>query len=191
MGSTYTYNAATFLVHTLFGLYITIVLLRFLLQIVRADFYNPVSQFVVQATNPILKHLRRFIPGYGGIDMSAVALMLVLQMVELYIIITIKGADAGALGILVLAIAELLALTLTVFFFSILIQVILSWVNPSGYNPIAALLYTLNEPILGPARRIIPPLGGLDLSPIVVIIALRLAEFLIIHPIRDAARALL
>jgi YggT family protein len=128
--SPYADNAATFLIQTLFGLYIAIVMLRFLFQLVRADFYNPVSQFVVRATNPPLKLLRRFIPGVAGIDLSAVVLMLALQLVELSLIFGLRGADPGILTLGVLSIAELINLTLNVFFFSILIQVILSWVLP-------------------------------------------------------------
>jgi YggT family protein len=191
MGSPYAGNATTFLVHTVFGLYILIVMLRFLFQLVRADFYNPLSQFIVRATNPPLVYLRRFIPGVWGIDLSAVALMVALQLIELWIIFAVRGADAQLAGLLVLALAELLNLTLNVFFFSILIQVILSWVNPGAHTPVTSLLHSLNEPLLGPARRLLPPFSGLDLSPLLALIALKLAEFLVVDPVRGVAATLL
>ena len=191
MGAPYATNAATFLIHTLFGLYILVVMLRFLFQVVRADFYNPVSQFVVKATNPPLVPLRRIVPGFAGVDLSAVVLMLILQFIELWLIFKVLGQPGSLAGLAALSVAELLNIALNVFFFAILIQVILSWVNPGVYNPMTSLLHSLTEPILRPARRLIPPISGLDLSPIAAIIALKLLEYLFIHPVRDLARSLL
>jgi YggT family protein len=188
MGGPYVGNAATFLVETIFGLYILVVMLRFLLQLVRADFYNPVSQFIVKATQPPLTPLRRVIPGIAGIDVASVVLLLALKSIELWIVIGLSGhGSAAPAGILMLSMAELTRLALNVFLFSILIQVIISWVNPGLYNPVTSLLHTLNEPLLGPARRAIPPISGLDLSPLVVLIALQLASMLVVAPLRDVA----
>lgn len=184
----YVNNAGGFLISTLFGLFILAVMLRFLLQLVRADFYNPVSQALVKITNPLLKPLRRLIPGLGGIDLAAVVLLLALKSLEMWLLASLYGAGLpGPLGLVVLALAQLLGLLINVYFFSILIQVILSWVNPGTYNPIAGVLYQLNAPLLNPAQRLIPPLGGLDLSPMVVLIVLKLAEFLLVAPLTDLA----
>jgi len=191
MGGSYVGNAATFLVQTVIGLYILIVMLRFLLQWARADFYNPVSQFIVKATQPPLAPLRRIIPGVAGFDLAAVVFMFVLKFIELWIIMMLLGRAPQAAGLALLSVAELLALLLNVYLFSILIQVIISWVNPGMYNPVMGLLHSLNEPLLGPARRMIPPISGLDLSPIAVIIILQLASMLIVAPIRDTAGSLL
>lgn len=191
MVNPYAGNAATFLISTVFGLYILAVMLRFLFQLTRADFYNPVAQFVVRVTNPLLLPLRRVVPGMGGIDLAAVILMLLLQMVELWLTYSIIGGTPKVIGLLVLSVAKLLSLVLSVFFFSILIQVIISWVNPGAYNPITSLLYSLNEPLLAPARRLIPPISGLDLSPLVVIIALQLGSYLVVAPISDMGKGLL
>ncbi|MGF1614463.1 MAG: YggT family protein [Gammaproteobacteria bacterium] len=191
MVNPYAGNAATFLISTLFGLYILAVMLRFLFQLTRADFYNPFAQFVVRVTNPLLLPLRRVVPGMGGIDLAAVILMSLLQMVELWLTYSIIGGTPNVIGLLVLSVAKLLSLVLSVFFFSILIQVIISWVNPGAYNPITSLLYSLNEPLLAPARRLIPPISGLDLSPLVVIIALQLGSYLVVAPISDMGRGLL
>jgi len=191
MGGSYVGNAATFLVQTIIGLYILIVMLRFLLQWARADFYNPVSQFIVKATQPPLAPLRRIIPGVAGFDLAAVVFMFVLKFVELWLIMMLLGRAPQAAGLALLSVAELLALLLNVYVFAILIQVIISWVNPGMYNPVMGLLHSLNEPLLSPARRMIPPISGLDLSPIAVIIILQLASMLIVAPIRDAAGSLL
>ena len=190
MGGTYAGNAGIFLVQTLFGLYIGAVMLRFLLALVRADFYNPVSQFLIKITNPPLVPLRRIIPSAMGIDLSAIVLMLILQAVELMLIGAIRGFGFHPLGLAVFSIAELLALLFQIYFFTILIQVVLSWVNPGAYNPVIGLLYSINEPLLGRARRLLPPIHGFDLSPIIVMIGLQLLNILLVAPIRDLARAL-
>ena len=191
MGGSYVGNAATFLIETVFGLYILLVMLRFLLQWARADFYNPVSQFIVKATQPPLKPLRKIIPGIGGLDMAALVFMIMLKLVELWLVTVVMGMSPQIGGLVVLSIADLLGLLINVFIFSILIQVIISWVNPGMYNPVMGLLHSLTEPLLGPARRVIPPISGLDLSPIVVIIVLQLASMLAVAPIRDLARPML
>ena len=183
-------NAIEFLIQTLFGLYLVAIMLRILLQLTRADFYNPVSQFLVKVTNPPLIPLRRVIPGFMGIDFAAVVLMIVIKMVEIFLIVLIKGVSVNFFGIVVLAIAELFRLLINVYFFTILIQVVLSWVNPGTYNPAVALLYSINEPLLGRARRMIPPISGFDLSPIVVIILLQLISILLVQPIADLGQGL-
>lgn len=191
MGGSYLGDAGIFLIQTIFGLYILLVMLRFLFQVVRADFYNPVSQFIVKATNPPLKPLRRIIPGYRGVDVSAIVLILALKYLELFSIGFLKGYDLHPLGILVLSFSELLGLIINVFFFSILIQVVISWVNPGAYNPILSIIYSLNEPLMRPARKLIPPMSGFDLSPLVVMIVLQLMKILIVSPINDVGGRLL
>lgn len=190
MNGSYFSNAGVFLIQTVFGMYILAVLLRLLLQIVRADFYNPFSQFLVKITNPVLVPLRRVIPGLFGVDLAAVLLLLALQMAKLALIGLLINQGWNLGGLLLLAVADLLALLLNVFLFSILIQVILSWVRPGEYNPLTALLHHLNEPLLAPARRLLPPISGLDLSPIVVLVALQLASMLVGAPLSDLGRAL-
>jgi len=190
MGGSYAGNAGVFLVQTLFGLYMGAVLLRFLLAVVRADFYNPVSQFLVKVTNPPLVPLRRVIPSLGGIDVASLVLLLVLQVLELLATGLVSGVSFQPLGLVVLAVAELLSLLFQIYFFTILIQVVLSWVSPGGHNPAVSLLYSLNEPILGRARRILPPIHGFDLSPIVAMIVIQLLTILLVAPIRDLGRSL-
>jgi len=188
MGSSYVTNPIEFLINTLFSLYILIVMLRFLLAAVRADFYNPVSQFLVKATNPVLAPLRRIIPSIGKIDTSAILVMLVLQMVSFGLIALLRGGDVSLGMILLLSIRELVSLLLNVFLFSILIQVIISWVNPGTYNPVVSLLYSLTEPVLRPCRRLLPPISGIDLSPLIALIAIQLAKYLFLPPLLMLAR---
>ncbi|MCG8038368.1 MAG: YggT family protein [Candidatus Thiodiazotropha taylori] len=191
MGSSYLTNPLVFLVQTLFGLYILAILLRFLLQVVRADFYNPISQFLVKVTNPPLKPLRRLIPGFGGIDISSLILAWLLKAMELFIVIMIAGQSASLLGPLLLAIPELVELTINIFLFAVLIQVILSWVSPGNYNPAVSLLYSLTGPVMRPAQKLLPPVGGLDLSPMLVMIGLVLLKMLLIPPLQQLTTSLI
>ncbi|MES9850911.1 MAG: YggT family protein [Candidatus Thiodiazotropha sp. L084R] len=183
MGSSYLSNPLIFLVQTIFGLYILAILLRFLLQLVRADFYNPVSQFLVKVTNPPIKILRRFIPGFGGIDLSSLILAWALKTAELFLVIIISGSSVNLLGPLLWAIPELIELTINIFLFGVLIQVILSWVNPGAYNPATNLLYSLTGPVMRPAQKVLPPVGGIDLSPMLVMIGLVLLKMMLIPPL--------
>ncbi|MFO7705003.1 MAG: YggT family protein [Halopseudomonas sp.] len=179
--------AAIYIVQTLGSLYLLIVLLRFVLQLVKADFYNPVSQFIVRATKPLLMPLRRVIPGFGGIDFAALVLALILQLLLMTVIIKLMGyALPNVLQLLVWSMIALTALFLKIFFFALIISVILSWVAPSSSNPAALLVHQLCEPVLGPIRKILPSMGGLDLSPIFGFIALRLFDMLIIANIAAA-----
>jgi len=187
MGNPYASDAATLLIQTLFGLYILVVLLRFLLQLVRADFYNPISQFIVKATQPAIGPMRRIIPGFSGVDLASLVLMFGLQCIKIWLLLGIHGKPPTAPGIAILAVAELLKLTIYLFFFSIIVQVVLSWLNPHAQNPITVLIFRLNEPMLRPARRLLPPFSGIDLSPLLVLVALQLALILIVRPIRDMA----
>ena len=183
-------NAATFLIETLFGIYILIVMLRLLLQWARADFYNPLSQFIVRATQPVLAPMRTALPSVGGIDLACVVLLVALQLAELLLVTGLLGHRVAVIALLVLSVAEIVQLAIYVFLFSILIQVIMSWINPGSYNPMLSVLHSLNEPLLGPARRIVPPIGGLDLSPIVVMVALQLVAILVVGPLRQLAGTL-
>ncbi len=182
MGGGYFTNPVVFLIQVIFGAYILVVMLRFLLQLVKADFYNPISQFIVKVTSPVLVYLRRIIPGLGGIDIASIVLMWVLKAVELTLTLTLVGLPASYM-VIAWAVPELVRLAFNVFIFSILIQVIMSWVNPGAYNPATALIGYLTEPILRPARRIIPPIGGLDLSPMIAMIGLYLVQMLLMPPI--------
>ena len=187
MNGGYIGNAGLFLVQTGFGLYILAIMLRFLLQWVRADFYNQIVQILVKITNPLLVPLRRLGPGLYGIDLAAVVLMLALQMLELFLMAYLLGGSLPPATLLLGTIAKLLGLLVGVYFWMILIQVILSWVNPQTYNPAIGLVHSLTEPVLKPVRRLMPDLGGLDLSPLLVVVGLQMLRLLVITPLRDLA----
>tara|TARA_B100001971_G_C18008828_1_gene441275 strand:+ start:101 stop:691 length:591 start_codon:yes stop_codon:yes gene_type:complete len=181
-------TAAIYLIQTLGSLYLLIVLLRFLLQLVRADFYNPLSQFIVRATKPLLMPLRRIIPGYGGLDFASLVLGIAIQLVMLILIILLMGYALPNILLLVSwAAIGVLALFVKIFFFALIISVILSWVAQGSYNPAVILINQLCEPILAPIRKILPALGGLDLSPIFAFIAIRLFDMLVIANLAAAA----
>ncbi len=179
MNNSYLTNPLEFLISTLFNIYILAVMLRFILGAVRADFYNPVSQFLVRITNPLLGPMRRIIPSVRQYDTSALLLMLLLQMLALTIIVMLRGASVPLLPLLLVAIGKLVVLALNVFLFAIVIQVVLSWVNPGNYNPVNALLHSLTRPVMGPIQRIIPPFSGIDLSPLVALLGLQVLKMLI------------
>ncbi len=183
-------DAGSFLIDTIIGLYMLAVMLRFLLQCVRADFYNPISKFLVTVTNPPLIFLRKFIPGLFGIDLASLLLLVSLAIVKIYLISAISGITPHFSGALLLAVGEVIQLGIYVFIFSMLIRVILSWIQPGAYNPVLGLINRLTEPLMAPARRIIPPFGGLDLSPMLVFIFLYLTLMLVVRPIVDFGRML-
>ncbi len=185
MGTNPISQALVFLIDMLLGLYILAVLLRFLFQVVRADFYNSFSQALVTITNPTLTPLRRMIPGLYGIDVAAIVLLLILQCLKNFIIWLIQGVQPKVMGLVVVSAADLLQLTLWVFIIAIFIRVILSWVSPyaARQHPAVGLLNNLTDPLMRPARQMIPPMGGLDLSPIVVFILLYLTIILLVKPL--------
>lgn len=186
-------DAGLYLIEAIFGFYILTLLLRLLFQLARADFYNPITQFLVALTNPPLLPLRRVIPLVGGIDLASIVLLIALQMLELYLLAWIQGAQPGWVGVLVLSVARLIKYTVWIYIIAILIRVILSWVNPYGRSrhPAGDLLYSLTEPMLAPARRLIPAVGGLDISPILVFVLLQVTLMLIVRPLEDTGASLI
>lgn len=184
MGADYLIKPLVFLIQVLFGAYILVVMLRFLLQWVHADFYNPISQFIVKVTKPLLHPLRRVIPSVQGLDLSSLVLAWILKAVELTLILLVFGKGLHPFGAILWAIPELISLTINLFLYSILILVIVSWVGPGSYNPAIGLLHSITDPIMRPARRLLPPVSGLDLSPMLVIIGLYLLEMLLLPPLR-------
>lgn len=176
-------TAAIYILQTLGSLYLLIVLLRFILQLVRADFYNPLSQFIVRATKPLLNPLRRIIPGFGGIDLASLVLAILIQLVLMILILMLMGYGVGGfiMQLLIWSIIAVTSLFLKVFFFALIISVILSRVAPGSYNPGAQLVNQICEPLLMPFRKLLPNLGGLDLSPIFAFLALKLIDMLVIN----------
>ncbi|MDG9929794.1 MULTISPECIES: YggT family protein [Pseudomonas] len=180
-------TAAIYILQTLGSLYLLIVLLRFVLQLVRADFYNPLSQFAVKATQPLLRPLRRLIPGFGGLDLASLLLAILLQMVIMAITLLLAyGTTGNPLQLLIWALIGVTSLFLKIFFFALIISVILSWVAPGSYNPGAQLVNQICEPLLAPIRKLLPSLGGLDISPIFAFIAINLLDMLVVKNLAAA-----
>ncbi|MCK4951720.1 MAG: YggT family protein [Gammaproteobacteria bacterium] len=179
--NSYFTEAGVFLINVIFGFYILMVMLRFMLQIVRADFHNPVSQFLVKITSPALKPLRRFIPGVAGIDMSAIVLLLGLKFIEQLLTFLLMGSGIHIGALILISVTGLISLALYIYIIGIFVQVIFSWIQPGASNPIIILLYQLTEPVMRPVRRLLPPISGLDLSPLLAIIVLQLIVMAIPH----------
>ncbi|KAF2409345.1 YggT family protein [Pseudomonas antarctica] len=169
-------DAAIFIIQTLGSLYLLIVLMRFILQLVRANFYNPLCQFVVKATQPLLKPLRRVVPSLFGLDMSSLVLALLLQILLFVVILMLNGYQAFTPLLLPWGLIGIFSLCLKIIFWSMIISVILSWVAPGSRSPGAELVSQITEPVLAPFRRLIPNLGGLDISPIFAFIAIQLLQ---------------
>ncbi len=183
MGSGYLSNPFEFLVTTLVDLYLFAILLRFVLQAVRADFFNPVSQFIVKVTNPVLEPLRRIVPPVARQDVASIVAMVAIKMALIAALVGMKGGQVGILGLFAWTAADLASLVIDLFFFAVIIRAILSWISPGGYNPAAALIEQITDPIMRPVQRILPPIGGIDLSPIAVLIGLQVIKMLILPPL--------
>lgn len=185
----YFQNATSFLVEALFGFALYIVLIRFWMQWVRADFRNELGQFIIKVTNPIVIPLRKIIPSIGLVDTATVVLAILIALAQITTLVAIAGA-LGSVSMLKLssyAIATVLNSSIYVFIGAILIGIIVSWINPHSYNPIVNVANSISEPILAPARKLIPPMGGIDFSPMVVMLFLSFSQRLLIAPLYGLA----
>ena len=171
-----------YLIQTLLSLYLIAMLLRFLLQLVRADFYNPVSQFIVKVTNPLVIPLRRVLPSVAGIDTASLTLAVVLQIVAIAAIFLIRFGALTPPGLLVLGgLLGVVALLVQIYFFALLAMIILSWIAQGSNNPAIYLLFQITEPVMAPFRKMLPPMGGLDFSPILVFILINVIQIALQH----------
>lgn len=171
-----------YLIQTLLSLYLVAMLLRFVLQLVRADFYNPISQFVVKVTNPLVIPVRRIIPGYAGIDIASLSLAIFLQIIGIAAVFLIRlGGIPAPMLLLVGGVLGVVALLVQMYFFALLAMIILSWVAPGSRHPALLLLYQITEPVMAPVRKLLPPMGGLDFSPILVFILINIVQIAIQH----------
>lgn len=162
-----------YLISTITDLYVTAILLRLLLQWVKADFYNPLSQFLVKVTNPVLVPARRLIPSAGKLDTASVVVMLLLELLQLVFISLLSKTDFGFQFLLLFAVRKLLIALLLTYFVLIIARVIVSWFANQSRHPLIPLLYQLTDPVLRPINKVLPSLGGVDLSPLIALIALR------------------
>ena len=185
-------EAGYFLFEVIFDLLTWLFLLRLLLQLARADFYNPISQFIVKATSPVITPLRRVIPPLGSLDTASVVILIALGVLKFATLqLLTVGALGNPLGLLVLGLGNLISVTLTFYLFVVFILVILSWIAPYQNNPAQILLSQLAAPILRRAQGIIPPISGLDLSPILVLVGIQLLQILLAKPVMQIGASML
>jgi YggT family protein len=166
-------GAVNYLVSTIIDLYIAAIMLRLLLQWVRADFYNPLCQFLVKVTNPVLVPARRIVPSVGRLDTASVVVMFLLELIQLVIISQLSQAEFELQFMLLFSLRKLLVTLLMTYFVLIIARVIVSWIGSQSRHPLIPLIYQLTEPVLRPFSKLVPPISGIDLSPLFALIALR------------------
>tara|TARA_B100000768_G_C11119259_1_gene306748 strand:- start:29 stop:613 length:585 start_codon:yes stop_codon:yes gene_type:complete len=176
-------NAGFFLVQTVFGLYLTMVIVRFMLQLAKADFYNPIAQTVVKLTQPLVAALQKVMPRTGRFSLATLILAILVQLLLLSVLTLIHPSIPmpNPLNLVVWSLLGLASQVLDLLFFAILASIVLSWLAPQTKHPGAYLLHQLTEPVMSPARRMLPNLGGLDFSPILVFIIINLVDMLVIQ----------
>lgn len=174
-------DALIFLVSTVFDLYIFLLVIRVLLAYAGANYYDPMTQFVVRCTDIIVKPLRRLIPNVRGIEMSAILIIIALELIKYLLLIAISNGNMVLYGLLIVALADTLKLFLQTMFYAIILQAILSWVQPG--SPMAPLLYKITSPVIRPIQRLVPAVGGMDISPIPAMILLQLMIIIIVQPL--------
>jgi len=168
-------SALIFLIKTLADLYLLTFLLRFIMQWVRASYYNPLAQFVLKVTSPLVVPARRVLPSVGGLDTPTLAVLVVLEIIVTFALLFVARLSLPVPVVLLYSLLRLIALALWFYTVALFIYVLLSWFGDRGGNPMAELLGELIEPLLRPARRLLPPIGGLDLSPLIVMLLLQAA----------------
>jgi YggT family protein len=172
-------TALLFVLDALLTLVVIAFLLRLLLPLVRADLRNPVGQAVLKVTNPVVMPLRRLLGSAGRIDLASLVALLLVQLAGTAALHLVADRSLAPLALLVSAVRELAQTALQFYFVAVLLYALLSWIGPAGRGPAAHLLGRLCEPLLAPVRRIVPPLGGLDLSALFVLIGLQALQILL------------
>ncbi len=172
-------NAIVFVINALTSLYLLVLLLRFWLPWLQADFRNPLAQGILRLTSPLVIPVRRIVPPFGRLDTATVLVAFIIQYIAVLLMLLVIGQTPGIVPIAVTAIVKLVVLSINLFVYAIFIRIILSWVAPGAYNPATAIITTLTEPVLRPFRRLIPPMGGFDISPIFAIILLLAATIIV------------
>ncbi|MFT5236375.1 MAG: YggT family protein [Shewanella sp.] len=171
-------NALSFLVSTFFDLYLMVVILRIWLQLAKADFYNPFSQFIVKATHPVVAPMRRVLPSIGAFDTASVVLALLVVTAKFVTLSLIAGAQINLLTILLISVVSVFKQAGVLLFWMLIIKAVLSWVS-QGQNPVEMVMGQLTEPLLSPIRRILPSMGGLDLSLLILMVLLNAINMLL------------
>lgn len=174
-------NALLFLISTLFELYLFILIIRLVLVWIRSDYFNPLVQFVVKFTNYLIKPIRNIIPNIGRLETATLITIFVLELIKFTLISLLSVGVPNFFGILILAVGGILKLLIEIFFYGIILSAIMSWVQP--HNPMNRVLHQFVSPIIRPIQRIIPPVGGIDISPIPALILLQLLIIVLVGPL--------
>ncbi|MHB1948876.1 MAG: YggT family protein [Gammaproteobacteria bacterium] len=183
-------DAELFLINTIFDLYLLILMIRFILCWARSNYFNPITRFIINCTQPIVAPLRRILPTYHGIEFATLAWILIFATLKFFLVgLVIFGLPKVPIGLIVLALATALKLLLNTFFYAIFLQAILSWIQP-GYSPLGELLSQVTSPIMRPIRRLVPAVGGIDISPIPALIILQLLLIVLVNPMMAQAMGL-
>ena len=177
-------NAGIFLIQTFSSLYIILILLRFLMQAARVDYYNPICQIVVKLTDPPVKPLKKLLPIVRGVDFATLAVAFLVQLLAVCLVMMISGGSVFHPAYIGWSMVGILSLIFDIYFFALIAMVIASWIAPHSNHPALALVFQLTEPICAPARKLLPPMGGLDFSIILVFVAITLIDtYLVVRPL--------
>jgi YggT family protein len=182
-------QALVLVINTAGSIYLLALLLRFLLQAARADFYNPVTQAIVKLTSPLLNPLRRVIPGYRGFDFASLVLALIVSSIATALMILASGFSLINFGTIISwCFVGLLAFILNIYFWSLVVSVVASFIAPFSTHPALLLIHQLLDPLYSRVRRIIPAMGGLDFSPLFMFLGIQILEILVITPLANNLR---
>lgn len=181
------HDALLFLINTLFDLYLFVLILRALLAFAGVNYFDPITQLIIRLTAFIVHPLRRILPNYRRIEISTLIIILALELIKYTIISLLNFNTVSLTGLLILSFADTLKLILQTFFYAIILQALLSWVQP--HSPLNVLLYKINAPIMRPMQRVIPSVGGIDITPIPVMILLQLLMIMIVNPLLSTGLA--
>lgn len=179
-------SAGAFLVQMFFGIYVLLIVLRFLMQVSGANYYNPLCQTVVKLTAPAIRPFQNFFPAIKGVDTATLMVAIVIQLIGLMLFMMLAGGDLFLFRYILWSMLGVVSLILDIYFFSLIIMVIASWIAPYSTHPALQLINQLTEPLCAAVRRFLPPMGGMDFSPILVFIVIRLIDkYLIVQPLAD------
>ena len=168
---------SSYLIQTLMNLLLLGAVMRLLLQLSKADFYNPISQILIKITNPMVLPLRRLVPNFRTFDLSSLILAIVLQVLLIIILLKVNGAYQPSLSTLIIwGLIGVAAIFVKIYFFALLAMIVLSWLAPNSYHPAIQLISQIVEPVMAPMRRALPPIGGLDFSPILIFILINIVS---------------
>ncbi|MCZ6501716.1 MAG: YggT family protein [Gammaproteobacteria bacterium] len=176
-------NAGVYLIQTFFGIYFILIMLRFLMQVCKVDYYNPLCQGIVKITDPAIKPLRRVLPTVRGVDFATLTVAFIVQLIAVILVMLIVGGYPFLPEYIAWVFLGMFSIIFDIYFFALLIMVISSWIAPYSNHPVLTLINQLTEPLCRPARKLLPPMGGIDFSIILVFVFISLIDnFLVIKP---------